>query len=96
MPVNLMEEYNQWPVLNTDSESCNALTLHRTRSLLEGETLNVLNDLGNLLLRFYSLHLCGDESVLPLEFGWGETWNLTRIFRYSGNLKDASELLVLQ
>ena len=89
-PSNPMEEHNKWPPsLDTDSyespynsDSNNILFLSQSRQLLEDETVNLMNDIGNLLLRAYSLDLCYDESSLPDKWSGSESWNLTRIFRY--------------
>lgn len=80
-PSNPMEEHNKWPACTENIDSKISFS-SKEKSLLEDETVDLMNDIGNLLLRAYSMDLQNDEMLLPNLWSGSESWNLTRIFRY--------------
>lgn len=104
---NLMEELNVWP--DSAGEALGAIavgassgstTSASVREVLGQETLAVLNDVGRLLVRAYSLDFHGDEFKLVREWlsdhpsakGSPERWNLTRVFRYFRSTKGREQM----
>eukprot|EP00927_Polykrikos_kofoidii_P067303 TRINITY_DN62804_c0_g1_i1.p1 TRINITY_DN62804_c0_g1~~TRINITY_DN62804_c0_g1_i1.p1 ORF type:complete len:472 (-),score=48.35 TRINITY_DN62804_c0_g1_i1:68-1483(-) len=90
---NRMEAYNVWPETSASAEDSSKDTTNNgsgrsstfsttSRYVLESDTLDFFSDLATLLIRAYSLDLHGDETVLLNNWAGGESWSLTRIFRY--------------
>mmetsp|Transcript_201 Transcript_201/g.439 ORF Transcript_201/g.439 Transcript_201/m.439 type:complete len:408 (+) Transcript_201:3-1226(+) len=78
---NRMEAYNVWP---SEEQSFSP----KAKSVLERESIDLFSDLGMLLIRAYSLDLHGDETVLHKEWAGGDSWSLTRVFRYFKSLAE--------
>mmetsp|Transcript_236 Transcript_236/g.418 ORF Transcript_236/g.418 Transcript_236/m.418 type:complete len:375 (+) Transcript_236:31-1155(+) len=76
-PSNDMEAYNTWPSCGDAPEFSKD-----DRTMLEKKLWGVCTDVGDALVRMFSVDLCGDEGTLADDWRGGETTHLARLFRY--------------